>query len=345
MRGGRGSALVLVFALGGAAIAPFGWADAYDAAMVRAVAAREKAVDSNDPAAWQEALRLFEEADALKATKDSKYEVGNAAARLKEDDVAVEAYEGALALGLGGKAKEKAAAFVASAAAKMARVEVTGPDGAQVFVGERKRGTLPRGKPMVVFAGTIKLRLVAADGKTAERSITANAGETTKVDLTPKDPPPAASASASAEPTPHLGSTPVPVGDPGAFARSLGWSMLVGGGLTMIGGGVSVFISDNNLSDRRSSLATHCKLLGHDGDTCTETTDNLRVDAQSDVDAIATWRSIRTVGWVAVGVGFTVGAIGAVRLLTAPRAPSAIGWMPSVDVARERLFFSLARSF
>jgi len=345
MRGARGTALAIAFALAGAVIAPRGFADAYDAAMSRAVAAREKAVDSNDPAAWQEALRLFEEADAIKATKESKYELGNAAARLKEDDLAVEAYESAITLGLTGKAKDKADAFVKANASKMARVEIIGPEGAQLFVGDRKRGTLPRSKPLVVFVGAVKLKLVAQNGKTADKTIAALAGETLKVDLTPKEAAPVASTSASADPVHHL-SEPVPVGDPGAFARSLGWSMLVGGGLTMIAGGVTVYISGNNLSDRRADLRVHCTgKLGPDGDSCTDTPTELRADAQSDVDAIATWKGVRTAGWVAVGVGFTVGAIGAVRLLTAPKSPTQLGWTPSVDVARERLFLSVSHSF
>ena len=98
----------VALALSLASVASPSFADAYDAAMAHAIAAKEKALDANDPSAWQEALRLFVEADALRATKDSKYELAFAASRLKEDDLAVEAYEASIALGLSGKAKDKA---------------------------------------------------------------------------------------------------------------------------------------------------------------------------------------------------------------------------------------------
>ncbi len=72
-----------------AAVAPRSFADAYDAAMAEGVAAREKAVDTNDPSLWGEALRAFQKADAVRATKESKYELANAAVHLKADDLAV----------------------------------------------------------------------------------------------------------------------------------------------------------------------------------------------------------------------------------------------------------------
>ena len=57
-------------------------ADAYDATLTRAIAAKERAMDVNEPARWEEALRLFQEADAIRATREASYELGHAAERL-----------------------------------------------------------------------------------------------------------------------------------------------------------------------------------------------------------------------------------------------------------------------
>ena len=58
-------------------------ADAYNATLTRAIAAKERAMDVNEPARWEEALRLFQEADAIRATREASYELGHAAERLR----------------------------------------------------------------------------------------------------------------------------------------------------------------------------------------------------------------------------------------------------------------------
>ena len=101
-------------------------ADAYDATLTRAIAAKERAMDVNEPARWEEALRLFQEADAIRATREASYELGHAAERLARTDLAVEAYEAALNLGLTGQPRSKAEAFVGAHAAALARVSDQG---------------------------------------------------------------------------------------------------------------------------------------------------------------------------------------------------------------------------
>src|SRR5262249_22742324 len=49
-------------------------ADAYAAALARAVSAKERALEANDPPHWEETLRLFAEADGIRSTKESKFE-------------------------------------------------------------------------------------------------------------------------------------------------------------------------------------------------------------------------------------------------------------------------------
>lgn len=117
--------------------------DIYRAALLRAVVAKEQALDSNLTADWEQALLRFKQADAIQGTVESKYEIGVVAARLGYDDIAVEAYEIALELGLAGTAQAKARSFVTTHAPRMARLNIRGPDGAQVFVNGVERARLP----------------------------------------------------------------------------------------------------------------------------------------------------------------------------------------------------------
>ncbi len=346
--GRRAVAAALLALLSVTAVAPPSFADAYDAAMARAVAAKEKAVDSNDPAAWDDALRLFEEADAIKATKDSKYELAGAAARLKEDDIAVEAYEDAIKLGLSGKAKDKAQAFITAHQSSMGRLDVKGPAGATLTVGARKRGTLPRA-PLVVFAGTVKLR-AANEGVTVEDAVTVKEGTTTSIDLTPKftaasTPAPTASAKPAPPPVPTESHT-VPLSDTGAAARALGWSLIISGGALVVASGVGLLVSTNGLSSRRDSLDSHCAVTATDDpDQCSVPKVGQEGAAQSDNDAIATWKGVRTASYVTGGVGFMILGVGVIRLLTAPKPPRASAWQPTVNVAAHGAYFGISATF
>jgi hypothetical protein len=337
-RGSRALAAALLTVLSVAAVAPIGLADSYDAAMARAVAAKEKAVDSNDPAAWEEALRLFIEADAVKSTKDSKYELASAAARLKDDDIAVEAYEAAIALGIAGKAKEKAQAFIKAHASSMGRIDVKGPPGAEVSIGARNRGALPHA-PFVAFAGNVKLRAIHG-GQTVERTVLVREGVTEPVDLDAAFAPkpaassaPATSASTPVEPPPKGASATVPLSDTGAAARTLGWSLIVGGGIVVIAGTAGLIVSSQGVSDGRAKLAEHCiSVRTDDPDQCFAVQPGERTEAQQANNNIRTWKNVRTAALVTGGVGIMIMSVGIIRLLTAPTPPRASAWVPRVDV-------------
>ncbi len=336
-RGSRALAAALVSVLSVTAFTPVLFADAYDAAIARAIAAKEKAVDSNDPAQWEEALRLFTEADAIRATKDSKYELASAAVRLKEDDIAFEAFEAAIALGIAGKAKEKAQVFLKAHEGLVGRLDVKGPAGAELFVGARRRGTLPR-PTLVVFAGAAKVR-ATHNGQTVEQVVTIKEGATASVDLGPAFvTKPAAPASASAAPSAaptakEEGSPTVPLSDTGGAARTLGWSLVVGGGIVTIAGGAGLIVSTRGISDGRASLDSHCiTRRTDDPDQCFLPRDGLKTEAQQDNNNIRTWKAVRTAALVTGGVGIMIMSVGIVRLLTAPTPPRASAWVPRVDV-------------
>jgi len=339
-------AVALVALLSVTAIAPPSFADAYDAAMARAVVAKEKAADSNDPAAWDEALRLFEEADAIKSTKDTKYELAGAASRLKEDDVAVEAFEEAIKLGLTGKAKEKAQAFINAHIGAMGRIDVKGPSGSVLAIGARRRGSLPRG-PLVVFAGTVKLR-ATSNNVVIDESVTVKEGATESIDLAPKfaaASAPASTTKPTAAPVP-AGSPTVPLSDTGASARTLGWSLIVGGGALLVGSGAGLIVASAGLRSRRDSLADHCAIpTTGDPDQCSVPKKDQDAAAQSDNDAIATWKGVRTASLITGGVGLMILGVGVVRLFTAPSPPRASAWQPTINVGANSAYFGLSGAF
>lgn len=333
----RRVAAVLLTVMSISAIAPMLYADAYDAAMARGIAAKEKAIDTNDPAAWDETLRLFFEADAIKSTKDSKYELAGAAARLKEDDLAYESYEAAIALGLSGKVRDKAQAFLKTVK-MIGRLDVKGPAGAEIYVGARFRGTLPHA-PFVIFSGAVKIRAVHG-GQTVEQSVTIKEGstETLTVDFAPKAatsaaPTTSASSAPIVAPGKH-GSETVPLADTGAGARTLGWSMIVGGGIVLIVGTGGFIVSTDGVSSGKRDLEKNCaEFYTQDPDQCRLAKEGVSPDTLASKNTeIRTWKAVRTASLVAGGVGIVITTIGLVRLLTAPPAPRASAFNARLDV-------------
>ena len=348
-RGRRGAARViaahLALAIACTSVASTSFADAYDAAMAHAIAAKEKAVDANDPSAWQEALRLFREADAVRSTKESKYELAFAAAHLKEDDLAVESYEASIAMGLSGKAKDKADAFVKEHAPKMARLSPTGPVGATITINGRFRGKVPVARPIVVFAGSVHVVVEGAKGTTIEDDVMTKPGETVTVDWTEKLAPKVNDATTDAKPpAAKPPDREVPVEDLGGGARALGWTLLITGGSLAVAGGVTTIIAGGSLGSRRDSLADNCLVL-NGTDSCPTAKPDRQADAKSDVDAIATWKGVRTAGIVSMGVGGTLAIVGLVRLLTAPNRPATAAWIPRVDVSSAGMSIGVGGAF
>jgi hypothetical protein len=140
------------------------FADQYDALLTRAIAAKERAREVNDPASWVEASRLFQQADQLRPSAETKYELAYAAEQLQQEDWAVELYEVALEQGLSGRAREHAQDFVTRLAPSMARLELRGDAETMVSIAGLVRATLPTRRPIVVFAGRTTLEIRDARG-------------------------------------------------------------------------------------------------------------------------------------------------------------------------------------
>ena len=184
-------------------------------------------MDVNEPARWEEALRLFQEADAIRATREASYELGHAAERLARTDLAVEAYEAALNLGLTGQPRSKAETFVGAHAAALARVQIKGASDGRVRSGGIDRGRLPLRRPLVLFPGEtiieiIDARATAPPTAQADRRPTRNprhlSSPSASSSPAPAPPPPPRRAILS--PTTVLAAPPVPHGASPAAARA-----------------------------------------------------------------------------------------------------------------------------
>ena len=88
-----------------------------------------------------------------------------------------------------------------------------------------------------------------------------------------------------------------------------------------VAGTVFVVVSGLQLDTNRGALADKCKEF-YGPDSCkTPRVDSDSAAVQSANDAIATWSGVRIASFIGLGTGFTVAAIGAFRLLTAPAPP------------------------
>jgi len=300
-------------------------ADDYDAAFTRAIAAKERALDTNDPASWQAALDLFAEATRLRSTKEANYELAVAAARLRQDDLALESYEVALGAGLDGPAAEKAQAFVAEKSKELGRLDVRGPAGAEVYVAARLRGTLPLPRPIVAFAGKRRIELRYA-GDRQEQEALVEPGKTRRVDFLAQKPNavPGSSGAAGSARTGDAGTTRAETPE---TDRSLGTALTIGGASVLVLGGVTFFIAASNVTGHRDRLAELCA-VPNGSDACTSAHPGQKAQAQDEVDAIATWKGVRTAGFVGLGVGAVATGVGVALLLSGPKSkPKTSTWL------------------
>jgi hypothetical protein len=361
--------------------APHAVADAFDAALARAVAAKERALEVNDPARWEEALRRFQEADAIRPSRETRYEVGVAAQQLDQYDLAVEAYEAALDMGLMGRARDKARAFVAEHAGEMARVEVRGPVGTELRISGLRRGTLPLRRPLVVFAGRLRLEAFLPDHSVQAHTLELGKGELEVVHLrddsdapaksfpateeldssasslgsataSPPSPGPEASGPAASGPaasgpaaqgpaplapamppsaSPPLGPTEPTSAAPNRPGRGVGYALIGGGAVLSVGALVFVPLASNRIDEARDDLALVCQ-VPNGADGCVEAVPGQQGTAQSKVDAIETWRSVRTISYVGLGVGAASLLAGTIVVATrGRRSGSRAGdWRPAI---------------
>lgn len=293
-------------------------ADPYDAALVRAVVAKERALDSNEPANWEDALRRFEEAGRIRETKETNYELATAAARLRQDDLAVEAYEAAIELGLDGTALEKARMFLNEHRPKMGRLAIQGRTGTQIWVGRRLRATLPLSRPLVLFRGTQSIRS-EFEGRDVSHRVEIEAGVVATLVLSISS---AAPRSTSSPLRQRPKAAPLPASPPDPVvpvalrepSDAVAWGGVgAGAGLAVLGGAL-VLGSTVALNARRDELRQVCAVP--DGaDDCAYARPGQQQEAQSKVNSIATTKAIRTGGWIGLGVGSALAGVSGLMLM------------------------------
>ena len=283
--------------------------DAYGAALTRAIAAKERALDVNEPPRWEEALRLFQEAAALRQTCEAAYEIGFAAERLSRTDLAVESYQAAIDLGLAGPPAARGAAFVAAHARALARLEVRGPAGTGLRVAGVDRGRLPLPRPLVLFPAETEIEILDARGSASTVTVRLQAGKTDVLDL-------------AAGPSKEVAAALAPPAPPavGRTTSSAAWPLIVGGLAVAVAAAVLVPISQGRIDDNRSALAATCAAPPVD-DVCMTALGGKRDAAQSSEDAIATWKAARLGAWIGLGAGAAAAVTGLVLKLGGGGAP------------------------
>jgi hypothetical protein len=308
-------------------------ADAYDAALTRAVAAKERALDTRTPTDWEQALDLFQQTESIRSTPETCYEVGYAAEMLRQDDLALDAYEAALVGTLSESARRRAQAFVDQHASEMGRVELRGPERTLVRVRGLYRGTLPLRRPLVLFVGQVELELEAPSGRRWVHPLQVNAGSTRAVELDAAAPEPELPrteplASPAPAARPAAGTSPGLPAAPQALERSvppeppsrvLELALFGAGTAVAVASVVLVAAAPAAIDSHLDTLKPICADL--DGDECrTASEQRFVVRAQDENDAIRTWKNLRTAAFVGLGVGGAAMITGAVLLLVSPSA-------------------------
>jgi hypothetical protein len=284
-------------------------ADGYDSVIGSAVAARDRARESGEARDWQAALDLFALAVDLRPTKEAKFEFAEAASALEIYDEAFAAYQDALALELGGKAAERARAFIAERAAELGFLDVTGPAGTRLRVDGRMRAVLPLARPLVVLPGARRLQAEAVGFLPWQRELNVDRGapRALALDLEPEPmaapPAPKTIAPPRAEPQ-----------KPAPSSKPLRWGLpaLVAGSGAAAAGIAGTIVTTVLITDRRKTLEANCVVLRNDG--CESTLPSRRSAAQSAADDIATLEAVRWISAGAAVLGTGAAVLGAFRL-------------------------------
>ena len=317
----------------------------YRDALVLALSAKEKALDSNRAEDWTEALQLLEQADSILATAATKYEIGCAAAQLEQDDIAVENYQMALRLGLPEKASQKARTFIKTHVAQLAQLSIEGPAGTSVFLGGVQRGRLPLSEFIFVKPGLVELEALTLENLSRHEILVLEAGRITTTLLRPDDLDDSSSAKTleqhtktapeapAVQPEPVIpathsidrenlsqsrwGDAPAASHQHNSSWRSTGWLLMGAGSTVSVLSAVFVPIANKMVSSSRLALRDACNPQFNGPDSCAHSKPGRLQEAQSASDSIATWKMARTVSWVGLGAGLSAAISGAVLVLTA----------------------------
>lgn len=337
-------------------------ASSYRAAMIEAVTAKERALDSNSAADWRDALERFRAAGTIQRAPESEYETGLAASMLGETGLAFEAYSNALELGLVGPAAARVRAFIEAHSNQVAALIVTGPAGARVLVRGIERGQLPMARAIVVEAGVITLEVVLKTGRHILRTVNVEAGQ--QESLTFEEPPPeelaASNPTGAPRSVPNADDHPSPGGPLTARQsqerssraeatpsphRQLAWAILGSSSSVAALSVVSLIVSSKRLSDSRRDLFERCATQLGGPDTCAHAKAGQQDAAQSASDSIATWKAMRTGSWLSLSLGIA-GMVTSVAWLSAGApAQHKSAQLPTLHLTPQCIGISYAGAF
>ncbi|GEM_PF-2270134 len=332
--------------------------DPYRSALGEAVAIKERALDSGSRDEWLEVLVRLREVIEIRETAEAEYEIGFAASQLGYDDVAVEAYQRALTLGVAGVARDKAQAFVAARSPGMARLIVHGPDGWTLTINGVKRALLPLAEPVLVRPGQIHVALDAGSGGAGHRErlldVKTGAVNTFAFEL------PQANSKAPMTLAPKVSARPIvtsrrkPVPDPLLAAPAMesraGWRRA---GIVLLGAGgtlglvTALFLplTSRRIGAARQGLRENCDVQVAGPDSCAHAEAGRQEVAQSYSDSIATWKAARTVSWSGLAIGVSAAATGVSALLLAKPTRDEVAVTPRLAFDRSQVQLGISGSF
>ncbi len=332
--------------------------DEYRAAMVRAVAAKEKALDSNLPQDWAEALKQLRIADAIRATAESKYEIGVAASKLEQQDIAVENYTAALELGLAAAASAKARSYITEHAPHLAQIQIEGPDGTRILLNGVERAQLPNATALFIVPGSIVLEAITEGKEHTTRNLMLAEGQVEVVSLSANErqqdplPPPTNEKSETQVPQNSRMSTPSRPSSHLSTSHDVWWTkprtgkLLLAAGATLSVLSVSfIAISNHEVSDSRRTLLSLCAVQTGGPDTCAHAKVGQWDNAQSASNSIATWKMVRTTSWVGLVTGVAAMMGGTAVLAHANSSAPASTQQAHLTLAPNAFLFSYAGSF
>lgn len=298
-------------------------ADGYQDALARGVEARDRALETDLSSDWQVALDEFSRALDVRPNKEVRFEWAEAAARLRFEDEAFEAYQLALEEGLGGRAGERARLFVETREPELSWLDIKGPAGATVFVRSRERGTLPFEKPLAVVSGNAQLEVRSKrEADAPYRQVVAmRRGETVSVEVR------FAKASASPEPEElpvlpqaserdpdQVEQAPPPIIIPPPKRARWATNVLIGAAGLVAAGAATYVVAGELLRDENRKLGRYCAEF--QGDRCTYATPENRARAERAANRIEALEWTRLIGAGGVAIGLVGGAV--VFIVTRP---------------------------
>ena len=320
----------------------------YRDALLRALVAKDKALDSDTAENWAETLRLLRTADAIQTVAVTKYEIALAAAELGQTDVAVENYEAGLNLGLPEKASDRARDYIVSHVSQLAQLQIDGPAETQILLRGVVRARLPRSQFINVAPGSVELEALFPDGRHAQQTLLLTAGRISKIVVTADD---SESTTAISKGATEMANKPMSAADsdrphtipwlvaPAASNnRSLpnattaahrrspvpsspGWALVASGTTAAILSAAFIPITYARLSTSRDALRNACAVQTGGSDGCDHSKRGRRDEAQSASNSIATWKMARTVSWAGLFAGLAV-TLGGSTLLVSSKHPA-----------------------